>query len=259
MIRMNDGEAPLPNFLIIGAQKSGTRWLRHNLGCHRSIFVVDHEVEFFNHNYESGTDWYRAQFGGWNGQPVVGEATPGYMFHFDAPDAVAQRIEETLGSDVAIIALLRDPVERARSSYEHHLRRGRIDPDADPISYIESLDPETDSLGIVSGGWYGRSLEAFAARFDRLLVEFHADIASAGEDLFVRALQHLGIDDPWVPADFHDVRHSGIAQMQRKFADHPILSISDAELRSVIGRSYDDDAELLEKVIGRAVPWSLVS
>jgi hypothetical protein len=245
----------LPTFLIVGAQKSGTRWLRYNLGCHRSVFTADHEIEFFNHHYDKGTDWYRTQFEGWDGQPIVGEATPGYMFHADDPVVVAERIEATLGRDTALVALLRDPVERARSSYAHHLLRDRIDPDADPIEYIASLDPATDELGIVSGGWYGRSLEPFAERFERLLIEFHSDIADGAEALFVRVLEHLGLDDPWVPADLHDVRFSGVAQIERRFPDHPILSIRDDELREVVAGAYSD-TELLAQIAGRPVPWA---
>jgi Sulfotransferase domain len=247
---------PVPTFLIIGAQKSGTRWLRHNLGRHRSVFTADHEVEYFNHNYDRGVAWYSDQFDGWRGEPAVGEATPGYLMHVDDPSVVASRIEDTLGGQVALIALLRDPVDRARSSYLHHLRRGRIDPDADPAEYLSTLDPETDPLGVISGGWYGRSLDVFARRFDRLHVEFHADIAQDAESLFVRILERIGIDDPWVPEGLQNVRFSGVKAVEKQFPNHPILTISDEEIRRAIGEALDADTELLERVVGRRVPWT---
>ncbi|MFL6241785.1 MAG: sulfotransferase, partial [Acidimicrobiia bacterium] len=68
---------PLPTFLIIGAQKSATRWLRHNLGRHREIYTSPYELGFFNSPKRFatlGVDWYRAQFEGWNGERIVGEA-----------------------------------------------------------------------------------------------------------------------------------------------------------------------------------------
>ena len=80
---------PLPTFLIIGAQKSATRWLRLNLGLHPAVFTASREIEFFNNRdrYEDqGASWYREQFEGWDGEAIVGEATPGYMFWRHHPD-----------------------------------------------------------------------------------------------------------------------------------------------------------------------------
>ena len=80
---MDSHELPLPTFLIIGAQKSATRWLRLNLGLHPDIFSARRELEFFNNGdrvERAGLVSYRAQFEGWSGEPFVGEATPGYMF-----------------------------------------------------------------------------------------------------------------------------------------------------------------------------------
>lgn len=78
---MGEHELPLPTFLIIGAQKSATRWLRLNLGLHPDIFTAGREIEFFNSakQFDQGTSWYRQQFEGWDGERFVGEATPGYM------------------------------------------------------------------------------------------------------------------------------------------------------------------------------------
>ena len=56
---------PLPTFLIIGAQKSATRWLRLNLGLHPDVFTSSREIEFFNNGDrfdEDGEAWYRQQF-----------------------------------------------------------------------------------------------------------------------------------------------------------------------------------------------------
>ncbi len=246
---------PLPTFAIVGAQKSGTRWLRKNLGAHRSVFTVDREVEFFNHHFDEGLDWYRAQFEGAADGMAIGEATPGYMFHVDDPALVAQRMHGSLGPDLAVVAILRSPVERVRSSYVHHLRRDRIDPDASPLTFLSELDPDHDDLGIVSGCWYGRSLQPFAERFERLHIEFHSDIAVDAEALYVRVLEHIGVDDPWVPAALHDVVFSGRAQVAKKFPDHPIFEVSDGELAEAIGSRLFDDGELLEQIAGRAVPW----
>src|SRR5258706_323365 len=90
---------PLPTFLIIGAQKSATRWLRLNLGLHPDVFSAATEVEFFNNGprfRDEGTDWYRDQFSGWSGEAIAGEATPGYMFWRHGPAAVAERIAATV-------------------------------------------------------------------------------------------------------------------------------------------------------------------
>jgi hypothetical protein len=62
---MAEPELPLPTFLIIGAQKSATRWLRLNLGLHPDVFTAPRELEFFNsaeHFLQDGPEWYRRQF-----------------------------------------------------------------------------------------------------------------------------------------------------------------------------------------------------
>ena len=94
---MGERELPLPTFLIIGAQKSATRWLRLNLGLHPDIFSAGREIEFFNsakHFEQEGTTWYRQQFDGWEGEPSVGEATPGYMFWRHRPVVMAERVDK---------------------------------------------------------------------------------------------------------------------------------------------------------------------
>ncbi|MDQ1383649.1 MAG: hypothetical protein QOG65_1028, partial [Actinomycetota bacterium] len=175
---MGERELPLPTFLIIGAQKSATRWLRLNLGLHPHIFTADREIEFFNsaQNFDGrGIAWYRQQFEGWDGEPFVGEATPGYMFWRHRPVVMTERIQRSV-PDVQLIAILRNPVERAQSALIHHIEGKSLPPDTQLLDFVYENPPETERLGIIAGGWYAASLEPFQAAFgERLLVMLHDD------------------------------------------------------------------------------------
>src|ERR1700722_14569247 len=157
---MESPAPPLPTFLIIGAQKSATRWLRLNLGLHPAVFAASREIEFFNNRdrfQQQGIAWYREQFEGWNGEGIVGEATPGYMFWRHHPDVVAGRIDETLPG-VRLIATLRNPIDRAQSALVHHIEYKTLPPDAVLLEHVRATPPEKDKLGIIVGGLYGASL-----------------------------------------------------------------------------------------------------
>ena len=61
--RASAGGRPLPDFLIIGAQKAGTTSLHAYLTQHTSVVApVTKEVHFFDHEYQRGSGWYRANF-----------------------------------------------------------------------------------------------------------------------------------------------------------------------------------------------------
>ena len=123
----------LPDFLIIGGQKCGTFSLFKYLTSHPNVFSPSiRDIYFFdvNSNYYKGKNFYRKFF------PTIfqktyciklkktkfftGEATPTYIFHPHAP----KRIFETIPS-VKLIALLRNPIDRAYSHYQMSYRRGR--------------------------------------------------------------------------------------------------------------------------------------
>lgn len=199
-----------PTFLVIGAQKSATRWLRVNLGLHPDVFTAPRELGFFSsaERYASGTSWYLEQFDGWDGEPVVGEASPAYMMWRHHPERVAERVYETLGP-VALIAILRNPVDRARSAFVHHVDRGRVEPGADFLAHVRSCPPDADPLGIVSGGWYAASLQPFRERFgDRLLVLVHDDIQADAAGVYRETLRHVGAGEGFVPREIERVRFS---------------------------------------------------
>ena len=241
---------PLPTFLIIGAQKSATRWLRLNLGLHPDVFAARAEIEFFNNGNvyrDQGPAWYREQFEGWNGEAIVGEATPGYMFWRHRPAVVAERIEETV-PDVRLLATLRNPIDRAQSAMVHHIENGSLPADSVLVDVVKQTPPDRDQLGIIAGGWYAASLEPYRERFgDRLLILLHDDIDDDPRGAYDSALVHVGASPDFIPAELERVRFS----YQEKPSPEPGRQPLTLEQRREIWQYFADDVTKLEKMLGR--------
>ena len=118
--------AKLPNFIVIGAMKSGTTSLFHYLQAHPQVFMSPlKEVEFFveENNWRRGMDWYRAQFAGASpGAVAIGEASTAYT-KYPEYQGVPERIATSL-PDARLIDVVRDPIERIRSHYQHRVLSG---------------------------------------------------------------------------------------------------------------------------------------
>lgn len=113
-----------PDFLIIGAAKAGTSALYWYL-CRRPDVLPARtaEVHYFDLHFDKGHRWYRSHFP--RTQPfaasgtLTGEASPYYLFHPLVPQRVARTLPE-----VRLIAMLRNPVDRAYSHWAHRHRQG---------------------------------------------------------------------------------------------------------------------------------------
>lgn len=119
-----------PTFIIIGTQKGGTTSLYHYLTQHPLILAaLEKEVRFFDYKFEKGEAWYHAHFPlkstayYWkmrhNREVITGEASPNYLFDPRPPE----RIMATLPT-VKLVIMLRNPIDRAYSSYQMGVRRG---------------------------------------------------------------------------------------------------------------------------------------
>jgi hypothetical protein len=141
-----------PDFLIIGAKRGGTTSLANYLQEHPRVLPLLPARQrikgphFFDSNFELGMRWYRSHFptAAWRralerrgGGPVMaGDASPYYLFHPLAAARAAERV-----GDTRVIALLRDPVERAFSHYKERVRHG-----AEPLGFEEALEAEPERL-----------------------------------------------------------------------------------------------------------------
>ncbi len=223
----------LPSFVIIGAQKAGTSSLYTYLARHPAIGASSKkEIQYFSYRYERPVVWYRAHFplrrelARLPGGGITGEASPYYLFHPHAP----QRVHELL-PQAKIIALLREPVARAYSNYNHHVRLGW-----EPLSFEEAIEQEPQRLAgerermladphyyshnhrifsYLARGLYREQLEAWRALYPaaRMLVLKAEDLFTDPERIYFEVLDFLGLER-WSPGGFEPRnvgRYTGLA------------------------------------------------
>ncbi|MFP5348023.1 MAG: sulfotransferase family protein [Actinomycetes bacterium] len=119
-------EGRLPNFLVIGAMKAGSTSLYNYLREHPQVFMTSYkEPEFFvaEKNWDRGVRWYESLFSDAGEALAVGEASTSYTKFTEYP-GVPQRIASVI-PDARLIYILRNPVDRIRSMYEHMVITGR--------------------------------------------------------------------------------------------------------------------------------------
>jgi len=127
----------LPDFLVIGGKKCGTTALYSYLTQHPGIEpALKKEIYYFNAFFRKGRAWYRSFFPPRFSAGLTGEATPDYLFH----PAAAQRVHDAVPG-ARLFAILRNPIERAYSFYNHNLRAG-----LETLSFEEALDQEEERL-----------------------------------------------------------------------------------------------------------------
>lgn len=117
-LRSRAGRGRLPDLVIAGVQKGGTTFLYQELTRHPDVGpALTKELHFFDDNWRRGIDHYRGDFRR-DGRLAV-EASPGYVFH---PLALSRLTDAVPG--VKVVLVLRDPVKRAYSQYQHEVRLG---------------------------------------------------------------------------------------------------------------------------------------
>lgn len=218
----------LPNFLCLGAQKSGTTTLLNQLGKHPDIYMSPaRETQFFllDHLYSQGPVFYESHFfAGWDGQKAVGEKTPEYLYD----PAIPQRIADTLGIGMRFVATFRSPAQRAFSHYRHNFQQFWED-----LSFEEALAREEVRgaagryqrmrYGYLDRGYYGRQVQRYLALFPRdafLFLVYEQDIVKDQQHALRRLFSFLGVDAGFVPPG--GAVSAGRAQpMTPRFIDQP--------------------------------------
>lgn len=125
----------LPQSIIIGARKCGTRALLEFLGIHSRVQIARDEVHFFDEDnkYDLGLDWYRRQMPFSLPEQMTIEKTPAYF----VTDAAAHRIR-AMNASIKLIVIVRDPVTRLVSDYAQ-LNANKVAKGEKPLRSFEQM------------------------------------------------------------------------------------------------------------------------
>jgi len=257
----------LPTFLIIGAARSGSTTLHDCLRQHPQVYVSPiKEPHFFSYegdplpcagpggeprDWVTDIDGYRNLFAGAGPALAAGEASVSYLYR----PATAERISRHLPR-VRLVAILRNPVERAYSAYSYLRERGS----ETHTDFAAALAAED---GRVRDGWphiwhykrmgfYGEQLARYYARFDPeqvhvlTLDDFVEDPAREMAAVYA----HVGVDPSFVPSTA--IRHN-VTGEPRWPVLRPLLTPNRAtrRLRPLVART-------LGPLVGRVKQRALV-
>jgi hypothetical protein len=264
----------LPTFLIIGAQRAGTTSLDQYLAAHPEVSrprtgkggaVWNKELHFFDDRFSLGVDWYRTSFALSASQRlaelrgcqlITGEATPSYLLHPLVPGRVAESLP-----DVRLIALLRDPVERAYSHYQLMRRKG-----LEKLSFAEAITAEEERLADEEGriladpgyrarkyrrfsyvkrGLYAEQLERWFEHFPReqLLVLRTEDFRARPAEIYAEVLAFLGLQS-YTLEEF-------VVHNRPETAPAPI----EPQLRARLEERFAEPNARLADLLGRDFGW----
>ena len=180
---------PLPNLLIVGAQKSGTTWLHRALKRSRSPrgASAPQGTRFLPApRLRRAAGRLRRRVPGRPEARYVFESSPNYFRPPTADGDIAARIATSLPG-VETLAILRNPVERYLSAYIHNMMKGRL-------PYTEEVTAFTDDHLLLSHGDYAALLDHWWQHLPRLRVYFHDDLKADRAAFLTRVMADLGLE-----------------------------------------------------------------
>ena len=186
------------DFLIIGAQKAGTTSLRAFLeSIPDHIHISKTELHFWNreahYNDGFGISGYMEKFSQASPSHLVGEKSPSYLGSYEAPARIHKHFP-----DVKLIAVLRNPAERAYSAYWHGRRVGAIDP---TTTFLKTIQDHRKNHGkpygdLVTPGFYSQHLTRYHEFFPKnqlLVLDFQQLLSEPTLEL-TKSISFLGLD-----------------------------------------------------------------
>ena len=206
----------LPNFLIVGAAKSGTTSLYHYLKQHPEIYmspvkepkfitaqfltfpfkgIGDEKVE---QNIIKSYNEYCNLFKGVSKEKIIGEASPDNLYYYEkAITIIIYHFEKT-----KIIIILRNPIERAFSAYMYFINCNR-----EYLSFEEALKEEERRRNnnwelfwyYKDLGFYYHQVKAYLDNFDQVKIYLYDDLRKDPLGLIKDMYGFLGVDTSFIP------------------------------------------------------------
>lgn len=223
----------MPNFLIIGAPKSGTTSIYNYLKQHPQIYTSSvKEPAFFafegmeldgsvgpfaegaKNRPPDSFKWYQERvsaaitnledyqelFKGVTSEKAIGEASPGYMYFSISPERIHHYIP-----NVKLIAILRNPADRAYSALVHRAQYG-LDPEADFSNILEKEDYNIDDewWGFnhpIRIGFYYKQLKRYYDKFSpsQIKVYLYENLENNAQSLMEDIFRFIEVDESFTP------------------------------------------------------------
>lgn len=221
----------LPDFLLIGAAKSGTTSLFEYLNQHPEVFVPAKKELFYfsfgnkkptytNSNFLSMLTWKRVdyieEFQNTKGK-IIGECSTSYLYTSSETIANIKELYGEQAKDLKIMVILRNPVDRAFSHYTHLVRNG-----LETLSFEEAIHAENISkrkneiwgFDYIEYGNYGTQLSNFIQEFPQTKVFLFEDLKMP-ENLLLELQAFLKLQTPFSASKIESFNPSGIPKHKR--------------------------------------------
>lgn len=254
-----------PDFIIGGAARSGTTSLFRWLAAHPAVSMPEHkEVRFFDCHYEEGVEWYEKRLPD-SSSGVVGEASPRYLTHPEAPGRIASLLPST-----KMVFILRDPVERAYSDFLMDRARGR-----GAETFAEALERPDHWARYVETGHYAQHIKRFyeALSVEQVKTVLFEDLIGHAELTFAAVCRFLGLAEeaneevgrrvnPYVT--FHSLAVRRCARALPGPAGRVLNRLNtrtapyepmDEHVQARLREHFGPHNEALAGLLGRALPW----
>jgi hypothetical protein len=243
----------LPNFLIIGAARSGTSSLYAYLLQHPDVYLPKNkrpEPHFFfkDSEYARGIDHYESRyFADWNGETAVGEASTSYIFGPETPARVARYLP-----DVRLLAILRNPLERAYSNYCHTVKSGletldfaqAIARESERTAALRGTDlAEIEPYAYLARGLYFEQLQRWYRFFHpaQLHVVIFDDFVADTRAALTEILSFLQVDCSLIPERLDRIENRST----------PATAVIPLGVKRAMRDYFADDVRALEQLLSR--------
>ena len=236
----------LPNFLIIGVQKAGTTSIYNYLQAHPQVYMsriketnfLEQDWEKFSSEKRNGNGIvtiadYAALFENVTDEIAIGEASPNYLFYYESS---AARIKKYV-PDAKLIAVLRNPVERAYSDYLMHIRDAI---DHQVISFREHIEKKANTSFTILKGFYATPLKYYLEQFDaeQVKVFLYDDLCANSVEFMQDFYAYIGVDPDFKPNTEKKVQQAKIPKNQAinnlLQSNNPFRSLAANTLKTVM-------------------------
>lgn len=177
-----------PDFIGLGAQKSGSSWIYACLHDHPEICIPRKEIHFFSRerNWLKGYDWYIRNFSSCNEEKKSGEFSTSYLYDEQTPLRIYKNF-----SDIKLIISLRNPIDRAFSNYINDVKTGAV-----PRN-VKFLDALVDHPEYINQGYYSTQINRYLTYFDRkqILLLIYEDSIRDPQEFIKKIYKFIGVTD----------------------------------------------------------------